>query len=282
MITDDGGATTTSINGWIVELFDTTGTNPTTYAFFIENTETLPADISTNVANYRVHSGGVNNGGTMPYASILDFTTTPICFTAGTLIRVIEGVKAVEDLRQGDLVWTKDDGYQPVRWIGLRHFDMAALERNENLRPIRINANSLGGGLPQRDLLVSQQHRILVNSRITQRMTNENEVLVAARHLLQVDGIDVVHNCKSVTYVHFLLDRHHIVEANGAETETLFTGPEALKSVTPAARLEILSIFPELADLDHAQLPSARVILSGRKARKLAQRHKANKKQLMQ
>ena len=112
-------------------------------------------------------------------------------------------------------------------------------------------------------------------------MTNEDEGLVAAKRFLQVDGIDVAQDVNTVTYVRSLFDRHQIIEAEGAQTESLFTGPEALKSVTAEARAEILAIFPELTELDHGRLPSSvRVILSGRKGRKLAQRHKANGKQL--
>ena len=49
---------------------------------------------------------------------------------------------------------------------------------------------------------------------------------MAAKDLLQVEGIDVVHDAESVTYVHYLLDRHQIVESEGADTESLFTGFE--------------------------------------------------------
>ena len=63
--------------------------------------------------------------------------------------------------------------------------------------------------------------------------------MVAAKHLLQVEGIDVVQDEDSVTYVHFLFDLHQIVESEGAETESLFTGPEALETVDSAGRVEI-------------------------------------------
>ena len=86
-----------------------------------------------------------------------------------------------------------------------------------------------------------------------------------------------------VTYVHFLFDRHQIMESDGAETESLFTGPEALKTVDPSARIEILHLFPELASIDYYHLPDpVRPILSGRQGRKLANRHANNKKHLAQ
>ena len=88
---------------------------------------------------------------------------------------------------------------------------------------------------------------------------------------------------EDLTYVHFLFDRHQIVESEGAETESLFTGPEALKTVDSAARVEILHLFPELASIDYDRLPDpVRPILSGRQGRKLANRHAHNKKHLAQ
>ena len=111
----------------------------------------------------------------------------------------------------------------------------------------------------------------------------EDEVLVSAKHLLQVEGIDVRQYADSVTYVHFLFDRHQIVESEGAETKSLFTGPEALKTVDSAARVEILHLFPELASINYDRLPEpVRPILSGRQGLKLANRHANNKKHLAQ
>ena len=215
--------------------------------------------------------------------SDLRFETTNVpCFTAGTLIKLIDGQKPVDQLRQGDLVWTKDAGYQPIRWISHRTFSDDALRQHENLCPIRIAAGAMGFGMPNRDLIVSQQHRVLVNSKIAERMTNQAEVLVSAKHLLRIRGIDVLKRLSEVTYVHFMFDRHHVVEAEGILTESLYTGSEALKSLSPEAREEIFAIFPELMDAQSPAPTPARKFLSGRKARKLAQRQIQNKKPLLQ
>ena len=208
-------------------------------------------------------------------------TTNVICFTKGSMIRTIDGLRPIETLEQGDLVWTQDDGYQPVRWIGSRRFGRGQLSQHEKLRPIRIKEGALGHGVTGTDLVVSQQHRVLASSSITKRMTSEDEVLVAAKHLLLVNGIDVDMTDQSVTHYNILFDKHQIVEVNSALTESMFTGPEALKSVSMEASEEIFAIFPELSELDHATLRSVRPILSGRKGRKLAQRYKQNRKFLV-
>ena len=99
---------------------------------------------------------------------------------------------------------------------------------------------------------------MLVNSPSCQRMTNEDEGLVAAKRFLQVDGIDVAQDVNTVTYVRSLFDRHQIIEAEGAQTESLFTGPEALKSVTAEARAEILAVLvPRRARGNSASFPRA-------------------------
>lgn len=205
------------------------------------------------------------------------------CFVRGTLIETDQGEVRVEDLAPGMLVMTRDRGPQPLAWVGRRLIDAATLATREQLRPVRIRAGALGQGLPRRDLLVSPQHRILVRSRIALRMFGAAEILVAAKQLLQIEGIDIATDLAEVEYVHFLFDRHEIVLAEGAETESLHTGPEALKSVGPAAREEIFAIFPELREAaDGAGREGARPMLSGRMGRKLAVRHARNGRDLLQ
>ncbi|MBV0890726.1 Hint domain-containing protein [Paracoccus sp. Z118] len=202
------------------------------------------------------------------------------CFAAGTLILTQDGEVQVESLSVGHLVLTRDHGPRPVRWIGSTVVTAAALARNPKLRPIRIRAGALGAGTPASDLVVSPQHRILVRSKVAQRMFGTDEILVAARQLLLLDGIDIAHDLESVEYFHILFDRHEVVISNGAETESLYTGPEAMKGVGKAAHEEIFALFPELKERDYAPVP-ARLLASGRMGRRLASRHGQNGKPLV-
>lgn len=192
-----------------------------------------------------------------------------VCFAADSMIATPSGEVAVQNLQTGDLVMTADDGAQPLRWIGSVTVDLAT---SPKMRPVRIRAGALGGGLPINDLLVSPQHRILVRSAIAQQMFGTSEVLVAAKQLLALDGIELAEEMTKVSYTHFLFDKHQIVTSNGAQTESLYTGAEALKSVGPAAREEILALFPELAD-ETRSAPSVRMLVKGRSGRDMAQRH---------
>jgi hypothetical protein len=200
-----------------------------------------------------------------------------ICLTGGTIISTGLGDLPIEDLRVGMKVCANDGGYKTIRWIGHRHLDRSALRRQEKLWPVRIVAGALGNGLPKRDLMVSRQHRLLVRSRIAERMFGVSEVLIAAIKLTPMAGIFVDDSLESVDYFHLLFDQHEIIFAEGAPTESLFTGPEALRAIDEMAMKEILEIFPEVSQLDYAP-NSAAYIPPGKMQTQLIYRHKKNRR----
>jgi len=204
-----------------------------------------------------------------------DDLATPICFARGTMIATPSGPSAVEDLSQGDMVNTLHDGDQAIRWIGSTKISQSALQHNPALLPVRVTAGALGQGLPFHDIHVSRQHRFLISSRVVQRVFGTKDVLIPAHKLTTLPGIYLDETVSGVEYFHFLFDQHQVVFAQGAPTESLFTGPEALKAVSTEARKEILTLFPQLSKKSYKH-PSARPIASGKKLNKLINRHVKN------
>jgi hypothetical protein len=196
----------------------------------------------------------------------------PPCLTPGTLVLTPQGSVPVETLCPGDLVCTLDHGPQPVRWIGRVRLAAAVLASCPRLRPVRIAAGALGAGLPERPLTVSPQHRMLLRSRIAGRMYAADEVLVAAVHLTDIPGIARVEDGAGVEYLHLMFDRHEVIFAEGAPTESLYLGPMARRGLPQPALAEIVALFPDLADADRRPEP-ARPLVPGRQARRLATRH---------
>ena len=219
-------------------------------------------------------------GGDVDINLSVDEDITVVCFAEGTLIDTAQGPQRVETIAPGDLVMTRDAGMQPIAWVGHRTLTERDLAQKPGLCPIRIRAGALGMGVPATDLVVSPQHRILVRSRIAMRMFDAQEVLVAAKQLLSVPGIEWATDYQTVTYHHIMFAGHQIVLANGAEAESLFTGAEALKSVGPAACREIFDLFPDIADAAYVPT-SVRPIPSGRHARNLTSRHVKNHQPLV-
>lgn len=225
-----------------------------------------------------IYVGGTANGGFSLTGNRAD--SMPLCFCSDALIACPDGERTVQDLIVGDVVLTQDHGAQPIRWIGSRVIKRSELEANPNLRPVRIVKGALGEGLPRRDLLLSRQHRVLVQSKIAKRMFDHEEILLPAIKLTEFPGIFVDEEIDTVTYYHVLLDAHEVMYAEGTPTESLFTGPEALKSVSPEARAEIIAIFPEIVRLKHASEP-VRYVPPGHKQKELVVRHLKNDRPLI-
>ncbi|MGD9918687.1 MAG: Hint domain-containing protein [Paenirhodobacter sp.] len=167
------------------------------------------------------------------------------CFTPGTMIATPTGEVAVEALRVGDRVMTRDNGIQEIRWIGRRDLSMAEVGTAAHLRPVMIAKGALGNGLPERDMMVSPNHRMLIANEKTSLYFEEHEVLVAAKHLVGRPGITRA-AATDVSYVHFMCDRHEVVLADGAWSESFQPGDLTLGSLGKAQRDEIFAIFPEL------------------------------------
>lgn len=191
------------------------------------------------------------------------------CFTPGTTIATPRGERLVEELCEGDRIITRDNGIQEIRWVGQKEMSGKALVGSPHLRPVLVKAGSLGNGLPERDMLVSPNHRLLVANDRTQLYFEESEVLAAAKHLVGTAGIHEV-NVMSTTYIHFMFDRHEVVLSNGAWTESFQPGDYSLKGLGNSQRNEIFELFPELkskAGLEGYQ--SARKSLKKHEARLL-------------
>lgn len=199
----------------------------------------------------------------------------PPCLVAGTHVETPDGMMRVEDLSPGMSVVGQDGRLLTLRMVLHTDFNGRELAENDKLRPVRIVAGALGNGLPRRDLLVSRQHRVVVSTQSVLQMFECDEVLLPAAQLLPLAGFYVDTEFESVTYYHLVFDQHEIIYAEGAATESLYTGEEALKSVSDEAREELMAMFPELS-LAHCSMEPARVIPKNTQQKTLVERIKRN------
>lgn len=191
------------------------------------------------------------------------------CFTAGTAIATPTGERPVEDLKPGDLVITRDNGIQPVRWAAQRKLTAEQTANATDLQPVLMRRGALGNGLPERDMMLSPNHRILVANELTSLYFKEHEVFAAAKHLINHKGIVGMGPC-AITYVHFSCDEHQAVLSNGCWTESFQPTDQSIKGLGNAQRTEILDLFPELREPSRTHaFPTARKELSQEEARLL-------------
>lgn len=181
-----------------------------------------------------------------------DFETTAAravivpCFTPGTLIDTAEGRVPVETLRVGDRVLTRDNGFQPLEWVGRKDVSRAEMIEKPNFRGVRVAAGALGPGLPERDMVVSPQHRVLLIGPEAELMFGVHEVLAPAIHMVGIPGV-TADDAPEISYIHIMCRRHEIVRSDGLWSESFQPGDLSLAGLDRDQRAELLALFPDLA-----------------------------------
>jgi hypothetical protein len=166
------------------------------------------------------------------------------CFTSGTYITTLKGEVPVEGLRAGDRVVTRDNGLQTVRRIARRDFDYGQLAIVPHLQPILVTVGALGNGLPERDMLLSPNLRLLVTGDRLPFGPRSREALVAVKNLVDSHSI---RPCAvlGVRYIHIEFARHEVVLANGCWAEAFQPGDLSLGPVGNAQRTELRELFAD-------------------------------------
>lgn len=147
------------------------------------------------------------------------FPPAPNCFTPLCLIETKAGMVRAADLAPGDLVLTRDNGYQPLRKILSR-----SMLAHGAAAPVHIAQGALG---TTSDLLVSQHHGIFLSGWRCALCFGAEEVLVSAVYLVNGSTIRIREG-GAVTYIHLVFDRHEIVYSAGIPTESYLSDAQDL------------------------------------------------------
>ena len=144
-----------------------------------------------------------------PVSGVSYNTNAPACFLRGTHIATPSGEVVIEDIQIGDMLVVGNGAARPVKWIGRRSYTGRLAEVTAALQPVRIVAGALGEGLPQRDLLVSGKHGMLLDG-----------YLVAAEDLINGASIVRESGMSEIEYFHMEFDNHDVVVAEGCLSES--------------------------------------------------------------
>lgn len=254
--TASGSLTITHINGQPVSAGDTV-TLPTGEKITLNADGTFEivsdGDDETNTFSYAVEDSEGNTD-----TGFVTLTTVP-CFVAGTLIDTAQGPVPVETLTPGVLVRTRDNGSQPLRWIG--HTRRSARGRDA---PVVFAKGALGD---HDRIALSPCHRVLITSWRAELLFGTPEVLVKAKSLVDDNRIRPRADGSTVHYVHLLFDRHEIICGNGLASESYHPGAETLDAFDAETRAELFDLMPNLAAQDGpAYGPAARMSLKAHEA----------------
>ncbi len=117
----------------------------------------------------------------------------------------------MDELKIGDLVTILVKQWyvlKPVTWVGRRHA-VAAADDEDDAYPVRIRTGAFGESKPQRDLLVTGEHSLLVDGR-----------LIPARILVNGGSLIFDRSIQAYTYYHIELEHHGILLAENLPAES--------------------------------------------------------------
>ncbi|GBQ93816.1 Hint domain-containing protein [Asaia krungthepensis] len=156
------------------------------------------------------------------------------CYLTGTLIRTERGEIAVEDLVVGDRVAALVDGDVVMReivWLGHRSSIVRTwLEDDEAGYPVRILRNALGENVPSKDLLVTPEHAMYLNG-----------AFVPARMLVNGRSIAYDRSITHFDYYHIETDKHSIIWADGALSESYLDTGDRRRFAQPGAVVHLIN-----------------------------------------
>ncbi|NHB75500.1 Hint domain-containing protein [Rhodobacter calidifons] len=187
----------------------------------------------------------------------------PAAFAAGTLIDTPDGPRPAGSLTAGDVVTTLSNGSRPLRWVGRRRVSAIEMLARPGLRPVVLAPGLLGNA---RELVVSARQRLLIDDWRAEVYFGEDRVLVSAGALVDDQGVRPMLAEAGVEYVVLLCDRHEVLLAEGALSESFHPGDEGLEGLDAEARATLAQVVSE-ADL--ARRRAAYPILRGSEARAL-------------
>lgn len=170
------------------------------------------------------------DGGLTYQAQATPNSGTIACFAAGTRIETPSGPVPVEHLSLGDRVLTAEG--EPIPIVHRRRQFVEVWRDPRRLAPVLIKAGTFAEGLPNRDLVLSPHHRVMVGGQGAQLPgIAPSPCLAPAKALTALPGIRRMFGKRVIQWFHFATQSHAIVTANGCATESLLLSPSCLAAV---------------------------------------------------
>jgi hypothetical protein len=146
------------------------------------------------------------------------------CFLRGTKILTHFGYRSVEDLSVGDFLPTTFAGTSSIQRIASYSFKKSDLSRPwpKRVRPVRILRSALDDNVPSTDLYLTRGHALFVDG-----------VLVPVANLINgtTIALDDANELDVLEYFHIKLERHDVIDAQGASCETQQSGDTEFEGI---------------------------------------------------
>lgn len=221
---------------------------------FVTTAPLVPGASYTECLSGNVHTAADDPNAGDTRLQYSDLENVP-CFCQGTAVMTSDGKQPVDWIRPGDRILTRDHGFQPVLWTDRTVIRASWLADTPTLRPIRIAKGSAGNDMPERDLMLSPEHRILLKSPQIELLLGCDEVFAPVKALTNDGEVTQTLPDHDISYYHILFAQHEIVLAEGLWVESFFPGKMALAALSEGKRRRVHKILgPNLAIMRTARV----------------------------
>jgi len=167
----------------------------------------------------------------------------------GANLRTPCGLRRIDIVRPGDLIVTRSNGLQPVQMVWKRKLSKEQIESHPDLAPIRFKPRAVGPMMPQRDLLVAPEHRVLIPGFCLAGVPDETSMLTEAVKIAgSCDAVFADTASEDVTYYQLVFDQHQVMAVNGLPVESFLPDAAAIQALGGEMRDALEDRFPDLCD----------------------------------
>ena len=182
----------------------------------------------------------------------------------GANVRTPCGPRRVELVRPGDLIVTRDNGLQPVRMVWSRELSSAQMAACPDLAPIRLKPRALGPMMPQKDVCLAPDHRVLVPGYRLAGQENTKSCLVEARELAGAsDAAYVDRSADGLRCITLVFDTHQVFCVNGLPVESFLPSAGAVSNLSEDLRDDLVRRFPQLRREPNSYPPAEYRVVKG-------------------
>ena len=169
----------------------------------------------------------------------------PLIGLAGTAsVRTPCGARRIENVRPGDLIVTRDNGLQAVRMVWTRAVTAADIAADPALAPIRLKPRAIGPMMPQKDLLLAAEHRVLVPGYRLAQVPDTQSCLLPARTIAEMsDKAFLDRGVGDVIFYNIVFDQHHVFCADGLPVESYLPTEAAVEKLDEGVGGDLRRLF---------------------------------------
>ncbi|MGI3168763.1 Hint domain-containing protein [Pseudooceanicola sp. C21-150M6] len=186
-----------------------------------------------------------------------DFEAAFNAFAHGTLLATADGPVAIEDLRPGMEVLTRERGAQKVLWIGIMTHRTVS---GPDALLTRVTSDRFGQGQPHPDLLAGPGARMLHRPAASHSDPQGRLIYSPLRDFIDGDSVIGIRPRMAVETYHLALHHHATIIAAGLDLESFHPGTDLCNRMGPHTLDLYLTIFPHVRRLtDFGQLAHPRM-----------------------